>query len=98
MIGPTKADAPATSCHDAVKFAVLQLQRVPDRDRVAEDIQLAACDGEYRVEGHDEQQREPDDARRGERGPEQTVRLHAEPPSTPAVDRYVAWSWVICRW
>ena len=24
MIGPTKADAPATSCHVAVKFVVLQ--------------------------------------------------------------------------
>jgi hypothetical protein len=24
--------------------------------------------------------------------------LLPDPANTPAVDRYVAWSWVICRW
>ena len=60
-------------------------------------VQLPVRDREYRVERHDEQHGEPDDARRGEGDLEQPVRLLRAGLRRPAAYVLLTWSQACCH-
>ena len=57
------------------EVAGVPVERVPVRDRLAEGVLVAEGDAQHRVQRDEEEDREPGDARKGERAPE-PARLH----------------------